>query len=55
LSNNNEEKGKFDHASILLPVKGRFSLFFMSLRHPNNRLENISVLYLPLFNSVAKK
>jgi hypothetical protein len=31
-----------------------FSFFFLSLHHQNNRLENISV-YLPLFNSVAKK
>ena len=29
--------------------------FFLSLDHPNNHLENISVFYLLLFNSVTKK
>ena len=28
--------------------------FSLSLHHHNNRLENISIYYLPLFNSVAK-
>jgi len=43
------------HASILRPVKRRV-LFLLSplLLHPNNRLENICIFYLPLFNSVAK-
>jgi hypothetical protein len=30
-------------------------LFFMYLLRPNNGVENISLLYLPLFNSVLKK
>jgi hypothetical protein len=29
--------------------------FFLSLHHPNNRLENISISYLPLLNLVAEK
>ena len=29
--------------------------FFHSLHYPNNHFENISVFYLPLFNSVPKK
>ena len=29
--------------------------FFHSLHYPSNCFENISVFYLPLFNSVAKK
>ena len=29
--------------------------FFLSLHHPNNHLENVSIFYLPLFYSVAKK
>jgi hypothetical protein len=32
-----------------------FKFIFVSLLHPNNRFENICILYLPLFNSVAKK
>jgi hypothetical protein len=42
------------HASILRPVKLRILLFFPRLHHPNNRLENIFVFYLPVFSSVAK-
>jgi len=33
--------------------KSRF--FFCVLHHENNRLENTSIFYLPLFNAVAKK
>jgi hypothetical protein len=36
-------------------VKHRFFIFFLSLYHPNNCLENISISYFTLFNSVAKK
>ena len=28
---------------------------FLSLHNPNNRLENIRILYLPLFDSVPKE
>jgi hypothetical protein len=38
-----------------IPLKTAFFIFFVSLHHPHNRLENISVLYLPLFNSVSRK
>jgi len=34
-------------------LKADFNLFF-SLLHPNNGLENISMLYLPLFSTVEK-
>ena len=51
-------RGKIDHAPVLRPVK-RWSFFFpslfLSLHHPNNRSENISIFYFPLFNSVAQK
>jgi hypothetical protein len=40
--------------SILRPSKRRL-LISLSLHHPHNRLENISIFYLPLFNQVAKK
>jgi hypothetical protein len=33
----------------------RFFSFFLPLHHPNNHFENISIFYLPCFNSVAKK
>ena len=36
-------------------VKRGFLKKNLSLHHQNNRLENIYVFYLPLFNSVAKK
>jgi hypothetical protein len=41
-------------ASNLRPVKRTFFIF-LSLHHPNNPFENISILYLPLFTSVAKR
>jgi hypothetical protein len=37
-----------------LPYNAGFP-FSLYLRHQNNCLENIYILYLPLFNSVAKK
>jgi hypothetical protein len=42
------------HDSILRPVKVHF-LFFLSLRHQNNGLENITMFHLLLFNSGAIK
>jgi hypothetical protein len=39
-------------ASNLCPLKRMFFFLFLSLQHPN--LENISIFYLPLFNSIAK-
>jgi hypothetical protein len=47
------ETGDSD-ASILCLINCRL-IFFLSLHHPNNRLENIYTFYLPLFNSAAKE
>jgi hypothetical protein len=38
-----------------VPLISSFSYFFLSFDHPNNRFKNISILYLPLFKSVAQK
>jgi len=43
------------HASILRPFERMFFFyFFLSLHVPNNSLQNIFIIYLPLFNLVAK-
>jgi hypothetical protein len=42
---------------VKLRNSGKIGLFhfFLSLHYQNNRFENISIFYLPLFNLVAKK
>ena len=37
------------------PCKTRVFSFFLSLHHQNNSLQNVTIFYLPLFNSVAQK
>ena len=57
LSRRNYEGGGGEKSAtplFFVPENGVF-LFFLSLHHPNNRLENIFILQLPLFNSVAQK
>jgi hypothetical protein len=43
------ERGKLEKGGILV------YLFFLSLHYPDYRFENISIFYLPLFTSKAKK
>jgi hypothetical protein len=42
------------HMPLLHPIKRRVFCLFLSLHHPNNRLENTYNFYLHLINSVAK-
>ena len=45
----------YSDVSNLSPAKVGFSLFSVFISHPNSGLETISIFYLTILNSLAKK